>query len=577
MEQPAFTRAHILSVWRLIASYWTSEQRLSAWALLIIVLSGNFTLVYLTVRLNTWYREFYDALQNYNAEAFWGALWTFCILATIFITIAGARYILRMWLRIRWRTWLTERYQGAWLRNKAFYRLKLLGVQIDNPDQRIADDINSFTEQTMTLFFGLVNAVSTLLSFAVVLWGLSANLPLTIGNSQYHIPGFLFWGALIYAVVGTWLTHLIGRRLIPLNFQQEKVEADYRFNLMRLRENLESVALYGGEEVENERFRERFRRVIENFHRIIRTGFKVDMFNAGYSQVSSIVPYLVVAPVYFSTRMPFGQLMQIGNAFSKVQDSLSFFIDAYQSIAAWRAVTIRLTQFTEAVDGLDQRIAAVTQVRHEAASQPTTTALEIDRPDGAALLNGLDLTLQQGDSLLITGASGAGKSTLLRTLAGVWPYARGLVRMPAAEEVLFVPQRPYLPIGALREVLLYPKRAVLDDAALRSVLHEVGLSRLADALDTVEDWAQTLSGGEQQRIGFARILLRQPKWLFLDEASSALDEPSEQTLYCLLRERLPETAIVSIGHRSTLKAFHDRQLQLDGQGGWQLATLADSA
>ena len=573
MEQQVGTRTHVTRVWRLISSYWASEQRLSAWALLAIVLSGNFTLVYITVRLNTWYREFYDALQNYDANAFWTALGTFSILTTVFIAIAGVRYILRMWLRIRWRTWLTERYQSAWLCNKAFYRLKLMGVQVDNPDQRIADDLNSFTEQTMSLFFGLVNAVSTLLSFAVVLWSLSSTLPLTLGDTQYQIPGFLFWGALVYALIGTWLTHLIGRRLIPLHFQQEKVEADYRFNLMRLRENLESVALYGGEEVENERFHERFHRVIENFHRIIRTGFKVDMFNAGYSQVSVIVPYLVVAPVYFSTRMPFGQLMQIGNAFSKVQDSLSFFIDAYQSIAAWRAVTLRLTQFTDAVDGLDERMARVTQVRYESAAQPTIVALEIDRPDGAALLQELNLSLEQGGSLLIAGVSGSGKSTLLRTLAGVWPYARGTVRLPATD-VLFVPQRPYLPIGTLREALLYPKRTVLDDATLRTVLRDVGLGRLVDLLDTVEDWAQTLSGGEQQRVAFARILLRQPKWLFLDEASSALDEPSEQVLYQLIRERLPKTAIVSVGHRSTLKSFHGRQLQLDGQGGWQLAMTA---
>ncbi|HQA27435.1 MAG TPA: ATP-binding cassette domain-containing protein, partial [Candidatus Competibacteraceae bacterium] len=273
------------------------------------------------------------------------------------------------------------------------------------------------------------------------------------------------------------------------------------------------------------------------------------------------------------TRMPFGQLMQIGNAFNKVQDSLSFFIDAYQSIASWRAVTLRLTQFTEAVDHLDERVAAITQLRREPAARPVIQNLEIDRPDGMALLRGLDLSLDRGDSLLIAGASGTGKSTLLRTLAGVWPYARGVVQLPGAA-VLFVPQRPYLPIGTLREALLYPQRSTLDDAVLQQALRDVGLERFAEALDTVEDWAQTLSGGEQQRIAFARILLRQPKWLFLDEASSALDEPSELALYRLIRQRLPDTAIVSVGHRSTLRAFHERQLQLDGIGGWQLSAMA---
>jgi len=573
MEQQAFTRAHAARVWRLIYSYWTSEQKLSAWALLLIVLGGNFALVYMNVLFNEWQRGFGNSLQKYDAAAFWSSIAYFGWLAAIYIAIAGARYYLRMWLRIRWRTWLTNRYQGAWLRNKAFYKLKLIGTQVDNTDQRIADDLNNFTEQTMTLFFGLINAVSTLASFSVILWGLSSTLPLTIGAAQYQIPGFLFWGALVYAATGTWLTHLIGRRLIPLNFQQERVEADYRFNLMRLRENLESVALYGGEEVENERLRERFHRVIDNFHRLIRTGFKVDMFNSGYSQVSVVVPYLVIAPVYFSQRLEFGLLTQTAGAFGRVQDSLSFFIDAYQNIAAWRAVTMRLTQFTAAVDELDERVTDISQVVRAHAPQPSVQALDIARPDGEPLLNGLDLQLAAGDSLLIHGASGSGKSTLLRTLAGVWPYARGRIELPS-DGVLFVPQRPYLPIGTLREALLYPERKPIDDEQLQQVLHDVRLERLGTQLDTVEDWAQTLSGGEQQRIAFARILLRRPHWLFLDEASSALDEPSEQALYQLLRERLPHTAIVSVGHRSTLRAFHRNQLELDGHGGWHIAHAA---
>lgn len=568
--QHAFDRVALARVWRLTRAYWTSEEKISAWALLIVVLAGNFALVYLTVRLNTWYRGFYDALQNYDAPAFWAALGSFGILATLFIVISGTRYLLRMWLRIRWRTWLTRRYQGAWLHDKAFYRLKLIGTAVDNPDQRISDDLDNFCERTMLLFFGLVNSVSTLVSFSVILWGLSATLPLTLGDQQYFIPGFLFWGALVYAVLGTWLTHLIGRALIPLNFQQEKVEADYRFNLMRLRENLESVALYGGEDVENDRLRARFRLVIGNFHRIIRTGFKVDMFNAGYSQVSVIVPYLVVAPFYFATRMPFGQLMQIGNAFGRVQDALSFFIDSYQNIAAWRAVTLRLTQFTEALEALEGRVQGLSKVEHTSAAHPETEGLSLARPDGELLLERLDFELRPGDTLLVTGASGSGKSTLLRTLAGLWPYASGRVRLPA-EGVLFVPQRPYLPIGTLREALLYPVRSPMPDDTLRAVLADVGLDRLADQLDTIEDWQQTLSGGEQQRVAFARILLRRPRWLFLDEASSALDEPSEQQLYVLLRARLPDTAIVSVGHRSTLAAFHARHLRLDGRGGWQVA------
>ncbi len=573
MEQHRFTRGDAARVFRLIRAYWTSEHKWSAWLLLIVVLAGNFSLVYMNVLLNAWQRGFYDSLQNYDEAAFWSSLGTFGWLATVFIVIVGTRYILRMWLRIRWRTWLTERYQGAWLRHKAFYRMKLLGDTTDNPDQRIAQDIDLFTEQTMTLFFGLVNAVSTLASFAVVLWGLSSDVPMTVFGHQVDIPGFLFWAALVYAILGTGLTHLIGRRLIPLNFQQEKLEADYRFNLMRLRENLESVALYGGEDVENRRFGERFRRVIDNFHALIRAGFKVDMFNNGYSQVSVVVPYLTVAPFYFATRMPIGKLSQIANAFGQVQNALSFFIDAYQSIASWRATTMRLTQFTEALDSLDARFAQASGFERSESPAPRAHGLRVDRPDGATLLDGLDFALRPGESVLLTGPSGSGKSTLLRVLAGLWPFGGGRVEMPR-DGALFVPQKPYLPIGTLREALLYPSREPRDDADLGRVLGEVGLGRFAGELDRVEDWAQTLSGGEQQRIAFARILLRQPRWLFLDEASSALDEASEAKLYRLLRERLPGTAIVSVGHRSTLQAFHERRLALLGEGRWALEAVA---
>ncbi|TCO83030.1 putative ATP-binding cassette transporter [Plasticicumulans lactativorans] len=572
MEQKLFDRAYAARVWRLTYSYWTSEQKVSAWLLLVVVIAGNLSIVAVTVWLNNWNRDFYDAIQNLDRDAFYAQLVVFGWIVAVYMVVVGVRFYLREWLRIRWRTWLTERYQTRWLQDKTFYRMKLLGDTTDNPDQRISSDIGSFTELTMSLVFGLINAVSTLASFIVILWNLSANVPLTIGGQAYDIPGFLMWCAIGYAAFGTWITHLLGRRLIRLNFQQEKLEADYRFDLMRLRENLESVALYGGEQTENRRFMHHFRRIVDNYFRIIRVGLRVDMFGSVHGQVASVFPLVVAAPAYFGKAIKLGDLMQTASAFGRVQDALTFFMDAYKSIAAWRAVTDRLLGFVESLEQTSPRFAAANAVaRPPAADALRIGALDVTRPDRRPLLAGLDLDLGPGTSLLITGPSGSGKSTLLRALAGLWPFARGEVAL-AEPDALFVPQKPYLTIGPLREALLYPglDRPV-DDAELARALTDAGLESFAGRLDDEADWAQTLSGGEQQRIAFARILLRRPRWLFLDEASSALDEPSEQRLYRLLRERLPDTAIVSVGHRSTLKAFHDRQLQLGGDGGWTLA------
>jgi putative ATP-binding cassette transporter len=464
-------------------------------------------------------------------------------------------------LQIRWRRWLTDRYLRAWLADGAYYRMQLTAGDTDNPDQRIAEDLRLFVGGTLTLAIGGMRAVVTLLSFLGILWGLSGSMTVPIG-AGWTVPGYMVWAALLYAVAGTWLTNLIGRPLVRLNFDQQRYEADFRFGLVRFRENAEGVALYHGEADELRGFRDRFLAVVGNWWAIMRRQKRLTWFTAGYSQAAIIFPFVVAAPRYFRGEIPLGGLIQTASAFGQVQDSLSFIIGAYTDIAQWRSVVQRLVGFERALARV-RADAAVEGVRHTAAPDGDLTLdrVELKLPDGRPLVERVTLDLRPGDTTLISGPSGAGKSTLFRAIAGIWPFGSGEVRLPRAARVLFLPQKPYLPIGTLREVVSYPTPpAGIADAALRDALAAVGLPELAGRLDEHAHWALALSPGEQQRIGFARALVQRPDWLFLDEATSALDEQSEGRLYELLRDRLPALTLVSVGHRSTLRPFHARSL-----------------
>jgi putative ATP-binding cassette transporter len=550
--------------WRLVKCYWTSEEKWSAWALLVGVIGLNLGNVYVSVRINEWNRSFYNALQAFDREGLFHQLGNFGVLVFFAISMSVYSLYLSQMLQIRWRRWLTSRYLDAWLAERAYYQLEL-GGRTDNPDQRIAEDLNQFTTYVLSLSVGLISSVVSLISFLIILWGLSGPADIALGPwTTVHIPAYLVWAALLYAGIGTWLTVKIGRPLVPLNYAHQRFEADFRFSLVRLRENAESVALYGGEAVEFKLFKERFGSVFENFCQIMKRQKRLTWFTLSYAQVAVIFPVVVISPRYFLKQIGLGGLMQAVNAFSFVQNALSFIINSYADIAAWQAVTERLRGFEERLEAVRQGMGAPRQIMLQRAGVGLELKeLDIDTPEGTPLLRAVSFAPVRGGALLIAGPSGAGKSTLLRAIAGIWPYGRGQIRLGKGP-ILFVPQRPYLPLGNLATALRYPctEQGMFPTSRLEAVLEKVGLGWLTAELDDVQNWSQRLSLGEQQRLAFARILLVKPALLFLDEATSALDEASEARLYSLLRTAPWQPTIVSVGHRSTLRNFHDQVLDV---------------
>jgi putative ATP-binding cassette transporter len=546
--------------------YFRSEDRWAGRVLLASVISLQLFQVWLNVQFNSWYNTFYTALQNKDWNTFIYQIGVFSVLAAFFIVSAVYQIYLQQWLTIRWRNWLTHRYLGRWLGQGTHYRMRLKGDQADNPDQRIADDVREFVEKTLGIGIALLGSIVTLASFIFILWTLSAATPLMIGSRTFEIPGYLVWAALIYAILGTWVTHLVGRPLIKLNFDQQRYEADFRFSLVRLRENAEEVTLLAGEPAEKERLSDRFGWVIRNWYDIMRRQKKLTFLTAGYSQVALIFPFLVVSPIYFFGALTLGGLMQIVSAFGQVQSALSFFVTAYTSIADWKAVLNRLSGFEASMawaQGLD-RTAPKLEFSSDGGNALHVEELAVGLPNGQEIVRLSGLSILPGERVLVTGPSGAGKTSLFRALGGVWPFGSGTIRVPKGASVLVLPQRPYLPLGTLRGALAYPGTTdAFAQEEIEEALDAVGLSYLKGDLDETAYWADKLSGGEQQRLSIARALLQKPQWLFLDEATAALDEASEADLYRLLIDRLPDAAIVSTGHRSSLVEFHGRFFALE--------------
>jgi putative ATP-binding cassette transporter len=551
--------------WRLAGPYWSSEERWRARILLVSITVLTLGLVFLNVLYNDWNRAFFEAIQNKDFESFIPLLLRFAVLAALFIVGAVFRRYLTLMLQMRWRIWLTRRFMDDWLNDHVYYQLEIVQRGTDNPDQRIADDLRMFAFTTLDLAFGLLSSAVTLVSFIGILWVISGPIDITLGEFSFQIPGFMVWVAILYALVGSVLTHVVGRPLIGLNFQQQRVEADLRFGLIRLRENSEGVALYGGEPSERSGVDSRVDRIRENWWQLMRYTKNLTFLTTGYAQLADIFPLLVAAPRYFSGAISLGVLTQIGNAFSQVQGSLSWFVDSYGSLAAWKATVDRLLTFQDAMNvarGQATRKAGINVVAN-GVSAIRADRLQLALPDGSVLVPEMDLAIERGDTLLITGPTGAGKSTLFRALAGIWPFGTGEVRVPEEAHLLFLPQRPYLPIGSLREVVTFPAAdGSFDDEEIRCILTAAGLGSFVDRLEDVDNWTLQMSGGEQQRLAIVRAILQKPDWLFLDEATAALDDASEAQLYALLRLRLPETAIVSIAHRAGVAPFHARHLEL---------------
>ena len=567
-------------VWRIASPYFRSDDRWPGRILLAAVVGIELSLVALTVLFNEWNSRFYNALQDRNWDVFVYQLGYFCILASFFVALNVYQLYLNQWLQIRWRRWLTNSYLDHWLEGANHYRMQLLGDAADNPDQRIAEDIRDFIQLTLTIGLQLLNACVTLFSFMIILWSLSAVAPLHLFGMSFSIPGYLLWAALIYACIGTAFTHLIGRPLIALNFQQQRYEADFRFNLVRVRENSEQIALLDGEAAERDRLLMRFRNVVANWMAIMTRQKKLTFFTASYAQAAVVFPFVMVSPAYFANVVQLGGLMQTANAFGQVQGALSVFVTLYRNLAEWRAVVERLSGFDKSVAAA--RVLGVTPpVIDVAAGDAAAVAfndLAVRLPNGVPLVNASDISIGLGERVLISGPSGSGKSTLFRALAGVWPFGAGTITVPKNARLMILPQRPYFPIAPLAAAVAYPAEPGTFDAAhIAELVSAVGLPDLASRIEEEAHWNRLLSLGEQQRLGIARALLHAPDYLFLDEATASLDEPSEAALYRLLKQRLTAATIVSIGHRSTLATFHQRRLTFNREGDRYQVREADLA
>src|SRR5713101_3755400 len=556
------TTRFLTAFWALTKPYWVSGERRKGLTLLAMVVGLALMLVWIEVQFNTWNNDFYNTLQDKDQGEFFRQLGKFTVIAVLYIITIVYRLYFQQMLLIEWRTWLTERFLADWMKDQAHYRLTLLDRGTDNPDQRIAEDLRLFVDYTLSLSLGLLSAVVTLVTFVAILWTLSGALEI----AGVSIAGYMVWVAVVYAVAGTWLTHVIGRPLIGLDFNQQRFEADFRFSLVRLRENSEGVALYHGEGEELVRFRDRFAAVIGNWWALMRKQKQLGWFTSFYGQLAIIFPYVVVSPRFFSGAMQMGGIFQTASAFGQVQGALSWFIGAYTQFATWKATVDRLIGFSESLKRVRELKIEGERVE-EAGNAVALEDLQLNLPQGKPLLAAVTLELKPHEHVLITGPSGAGKSTLFRALAGIWPYWKGRIRLPKGVRLLFLPQKPYLPVGSLKHVVCYPEGANrFSDEEIRESLKAVGLQTLASDLERSENWAQVLSGGEQQRLAFARALLYRPDWLFLDEATAALPDDAQQALYRLLRERLSNTTVVSIGHRPSLAEFHARRLRWSGAG-----------
>ena len=580
------------NVWYLAAPYYRSEEKWSAWGLLLLILAADFALVRISVLLNLNGGAMVNSLQQYDETTFFHVLFTyepspegpfgiipgFVPLVTVALLILVNGRYMRQWLQIRWRRWLTDHYQKEWLSDRAYYRMQLQPETLgnDNPDQRISEDIRDFVETGLILGTGLITNIVSLVSFLAVLWELS--FPVTVFGIQ--IPAYLVWVALIYSVFGTLLAQLVGRPLVTLNFIRQRLEADFRYALVRLRENSEGVALYNGERDEGRILTSRFGAVVANFRSIMSRNRLVNAFSYFYDQVAGIFPFVAASPLYFAKQISFGTLSRVAGAFGEVQSAASWVVGNYMALADWASTVERLASFGRSLDAM--RLANATGgVTTVPAAGPNYVVrdLHLELPDKSVLLDRAELVVAPGSSMAISGRSGSGKSTLFRAMAGIWPFAQGKVERPAGT-TMFLPQKPYIPLGSLRRVVTYPAAmSSFSTETIAAALQDAGLGGLARELDVDMAWAQRLSGGEQQRLALARVLLTKPDWLFMDEATASLDPAGEAELYRVIRARLPHTAVVSITHRAEVAGQHESQVMLErGEGGGALlATPAQAA
>ena len=555
--------------WSLALPYWRAPERWRAKILLAGLIGLNLVLVGTTLLFTYWQGAFYNALEAKDWKAFLRSLlWCtntpkdgftlgFAPTLAIFVIATAYELYLRQALQIQWRRWMTEALAHDWLSDRAYFRMALIDGRTDNPDQRIAEDIRLFVENALALGLGVVRSVASLLCFILLLWQLSA--PVTVFART--VPGYLVWVALLYATGGSWLAHLVGRRLTPLHYVQQRAEADFRFSLMRLLENAEGVAFHAGEPEQERELSRRFAAIVSNWFGIMTATLRLTFFTSSYAQWMLVFPLAAVAPAYFAGRMTLGGIFETSNAFAQVQTSLSWFVQSYADLTGWLATVERIAGFRQSVTQMRSDVRGITIVGGGDHLQIST--LDLMLPDGRSLLRGVELFIASGDRLLIQGPSGSGKSTLLRAIAGIWPFGSGTIRQPGARQ-LFMPQRPYMPLGSLKRVVCYPLDASeFSDVEVAATLQAAGLEHLGTELAATDTWERRLSPGEQQRLALARALLIQPDWLFMDEATAGLDASAESRFYSLLRERLPDATFVSVAHGEGARHFHTRVVYID--------------
>lgn len=570
ISSPTSSQTDRVSAWSLIKPYWVSEERKIAWGLLIAIIVMNLMLVGINAWLNNWNRDFYNALQSKNVHEFPHLMLIFTGLAFAFIIIAVYTRYLRQMLGFRWRQWLTTKYLQEWLGEGTFYRIERDRLT-DNPDQRIAVDLDSFATTTLALTLDLISTIATLVWFSIVLWSTAGALTVMLGGTPVQIPGYMLWAAIGYAVVGSILTHKVGHPLVSINYQQQRVEADFRFGLIRLRENAEQIAFYDGMRTEEAGAKDLFSRIRDNWWRVMKYTKRYYFVVNFYGQIANIFPIVVASPRYFAGAISFGTLMQIAGAFGSVSDSLSWFVNSYGTLVEWRATVNRLREFKRVMHQphLKESVSPATEhgginLHYVDESQLVTRGLTLALPNGETLAHVRDVAIKPASRWLVRGPSGSGKSTLLRALAGLWPFGSGSIDAPVGARMMFIPQQSYLPIGTLKAALAYPATSdTFSDDDCREALRLCRLEDYVDRLHESAHWTRVLSPGEQQRLAAARVLLHKPDYVFLDEATSALDTENEAHVYRVMNERLPNAAIVSVAHRESLAQFHDETLIIE--------------
>lgn len=537
--------------------FWGDKRNWLAWVLFIVVILIGSAISYINVKINDWQKVFYDTLAQLETDNILRLLQEYGLYVLIFVVINVYRTWLRKLLIIRWREAMTAQFIHQWMSKQIFYKLAHR-KKMDNPDQRIAEDINLFIEYSIELTVSLLFNVIQLFSFLTVLWKLSGEPQFTLFGETFTVKGYLVWVALIYAIFGTIFTHLIGRKLHDLNYQQQVYEANFRSSLIRKQDNAEQIALYKGEQTEKISLANEFRHIVQNWRQLMDKERNLSFFTVGYARFSIILPTLLAIPLLIAKIVTIGGIMQIRTAFQVVLDSFSWFIYAYRSIPKWTSAVARLSQLQHEMEALEQQ-ANVVQSATEKIIE--TENLTIFTPENSRLLQDISLSVVEPQWVHLKGESGLGKSTLLRVLSGIWDYHEGEYRTPD-KKALLIPQRSYLGEGTLSQVLSYPNREVYSPSQLTAALTKVGLTKWIDSLDKIENWPTVFSGGEQQRIAFARILLNQPELLYLDEATSSLDHAASQELMRMIKTELPNSAVIFISHQQDMAQLADLTVDL---------------